>query len=88
MLGADDGVHAVAYDAVVITAAPPPITPVITLAETNVNLNWTGGTPPYVVERTGLFPAIWSGVVTTSQQSATLPITNASSFFRIRGSGD
>jgi hypothetical protein len=40
-----------------------------------------------VVERaTSIFPAVWSGVVTTSQQSLMLPRTNGSGFFRVRGS--
>ena len=87
MLSADDGVHAVAYDAVVITVVPPPISLTIARAGTNVNLNWTGGTAPFVVEHTDtLPPGIWNGVVTTGLQSATIPITNASRFFRVRGS--
>lgn len=86
MLSADDGVHAVAYDAVVITAAPPPISVTISHTGTNVNLNWTGGTPPFAIERADLLPPAWNGVVTTSLQSATIPITNASRFFRVRGS--
>ena len=86
MLSADDGIHAVAYDAVVITAAPPPVSLTIARVGTNVSLNWTGGGAPFVVERTDLFPASWSGVVTTALQSATIPITNTSRFFRVRGS--
>ena len=86
MLSGDDGVHAVAFDAVVITAAPSLLSLSLTVGETNVNLNWTGGAAPFVVEGTDTFPALWSGVVTTGVQSATLPITNASRFFRVRGS--
>jgi hypothetical protein len=87
MLKADDGLHATAYDAVLVTAAPPPITLAITRAGTNISLNWAGGTAPFVVERTdALPPGIWNGVVTTGLQSVTIPITNASRFFRVRGS--
>ena len=86
MLSADDGVHAVAFDAVVITATPPPIALAIARAGTNVNLSWTGGTAPFVIERTDSLPASWNGIVTTGVQSVTLPITNASRFFRVRGS--
>ena len=86
MLSGDDGVHAVAYDAVVITAAPPPISLSIARAGTNVNLSWTGGAAPFVIERTDLLPAAWSGVVTSGVQSATIPVTNAGRFFRVRGS--
>lgn len=86
MLSAADGVHAITYDAVVITAAPTQVSLTIALAGTNVILNWSGGTPPFVVERTDSFPVTWIGVVTTGVQSATLPVTNASRFFRVRGS--
>lgn len=86
MLSADDGVHAIAYDAVVITVTPPPISLAIARTGTNVSLNWAGGTSPFVIERTDSFPATWNGVVTTSLQSATIPITNASRYFRVRGS--
>ena len=86
MLSADDGIHAVAYDAVVITATPPPISLTIARAGTNVNLSWTGGSAPFVIERTDSLPAAWNSVVTTGVQSATLPLTNTSCFFRVRGS--
>jgi hypothetical protein len=89
MLSGEDGVHAVAYDAVVITvnAAPPvPILLSIIRSGASVNLNWTGGTPPFVIQRTDSFPPAWNGVVTTSLQSATIPMTNAGRFFRVRGS--
>lgn len=86
MLSGDDGVHAVAYDAVVITVGAPPISLAISRTGTNVNLNWSGGSAPFVLERTDSFPPSWNGVVTTSQQSATISMTNASRFFRVRGS--
>lgn len=85
MLSADDGVHAVAYDAVVVTVTPA-ITVMIARAGTNLNLTWTGGAPPFVVERTDFLPASsWSGVVTTSTQNASVPVTGATGFFRVRG---
>ena len=88
MLSGSNGVHAIAYDAVVINVgtASPPILLAITRSGANVNLNWMGGTPPYVIQRTDAFPPSWNGVVTTSQQSATIPLTNAGRFFRVRGS--
>ena len=85
MLSADDGIHAVAYDAVVITVSQP-IWITAALAGTNLSLTWTGGLGPYVLQQSGTLPVnIWSGVLTTSSQNATLPITNASSFFRVQG---
>jgi hypothetical protein len=84
MLNASNGVHAVAYDAVVVTAASA-ITLAITREGTSLNLTWTGGAPPYVIERATTFPPIgWSGVITTSVQNASVPIAGANGFFRAR----
>jgi hypothetical protein len=84
-LSADDGVHAVAYDAVQITVGDA-IQLAITRGGTNVNLTWTGGAPPYVVQRTDALPVgVWSSVLTTSVQSATVPVTNTGGFFRVQG---
>jgi hypothetical protein len=83
-LSADDRVHAVAYDAVVITVTNS-INVAIALAGTTVNLSWAGGVPPFVVEQAeALRIGAWSGVVTTSLQTASVPLTNQAGFFRIR----
>ena len=84
-LGADDGIHAVAYDALVIT-----VTNVIRLSiartGTNVNVSWIGGVAPYVVQQAGVLPATsWSDLVTTSATSVNLPVSNTTGFFRVRG---
>ncbi len=84
-LSADDGVHAVAYDAVVITVIGG-INVSIGLTGTNVNLSWTGGLPPFVVQQTSTLPAgSWSDIVTTSANSTNLPISNTTGFFRVKG---
>jgi hypothetical protein len=83
-LSADDGVHAVAYDAMVITVTNV-IKVSIMLVGTNVNVSWTGGVAPYVVQRTGALPGSWSDIATTSGQSTNIPITNAADFFRVKG---
>ena len=84
-LSAADGVHAVAYDAAVYTATSG-IHLSITPAGTNVNLSWTGGTAPFVVQETSTLPAgSWSDVVTTNAQSVSLPVTNSTEFFRVQG---
>ena len=84
-LSAADGVHAVAYDAAVYTVTGG-INLSITSAGTNVTLNWTGGTAPFVVQEAGTLPAgSWSNVVTTNAQSVSLPMTNATEFFRVQG---
>ena len=85
MLSGSNSVHAVAYDAVVISATSS-ITLNVVRVGGNVNLTWTGGTAPFVVERSSTLPASsWSGVVTTSVQNASIPITPGIAFFRVRG---
>jgi hypothetical protein len=85
LLSGSNGVHAVAYDAVVITATSA-ITLNVTRVGANVNLTWTGGTAPFVVERSAALPtSSWSGVVTTTVQNASVPVTPGSAFFRVRG---
>ena len=84
-LSADDGMHAVAYDAAVFTVTSA-INVSITRAGTNVNVSWTGGTAPFVVQETGTLPAgSWSDVATTSVQSTNIPLTNTAGFFRVKG---
>jgi hypothetical protein len=84
-LSADDDVHAVAYDVVIITVTSG-INVSLTLAGTNVDLSWTGGSPPYVVQWSGTLPAAsWSDLVTTGVNSTNIPITNLTGFFRVEG---
>ena len=84
MLSADDGVHAVAYDAVVfdVTAA---LTLKISCVASNSRFTWTGGSPPYVLERTDtLSPASWNAIITTNALSASLPVSGGQGYFRVR----
>jgi len=83
MLSADDGVHAVAYDAVVITVTSG-LTVSISIMGTNAGLNWNGGSAPFVVEATPGLPAVWSGVTTTASPSASVPLGPGNAFFRVR----
>ena len=74
-----------AYDAVVINVASI-INVSIVRVGPNMNVSWTGGAAPYVVQRTGALPAgSWSDVITTSFQSTNLPFTNSTGFFRVKG---
>jgi hypothetical protein len=83
-LSAADGVHAVAYDAVVFTVSSDLIVS-IARSGTNVDLTWNGGAAPFVLQQSPVLPATpWVNVVTTSQQTATLPITNTTEYFRIQ----
>jgi hypothetical protein len=84
MLSADDGLHAVAYDAMKVTATQG-LTVSIDCSGTNVNLTWTGGLPPFVIERALDSPAYgWVPVMTNSTYTARLSVTNALGLFRIR----
>jgi len=84
-LSAADGVHAVAYDAAVFTATNA-FNLTITLAGANVNLSWTGGAAPFVVQEAATLPrGTWNNVLTTNAQSVSLPLTNATEFFRVQG---
>jgi hypothetical protein len=85
MLSANNGVHAVAYDALVVT-----VTPAITLSAANsggdLNLAWIGGTPPFVVEwNNGELDGAWNSVSTSMVQNVTVPIQTGNGFFRVRG---
>jgi hypothetical protein len=85
MLSADDAVHAVAYDAAIITVTQA-LSLCCTRVTTNLVLAWTGGTPPYAVERADALPASsWTNVITTSGQSATVAVTGNRGFFRVKG---
>jgi hypothetical protein len=83
-LSAADGVHAVAYDATVITATNGFVLS-MGRAGGNLNLNWLGGGGPYVVQATGsLSPAAWVNLETTSVQNVSLPLTNTTEYFRVQ----
>ena len=87
MLSADDGVHAVAYDAVIITVTNG-IALSVSTTSTNATLSWVGGSPPYVLQQAASFPASsWDGVVTTSQTSASISLPTGNRFFRVQAAG-
>jgi hypothetical protein len=83
-LSASNGIHAVAYDAVQIDVTTP-ILLSITNMGAEVHLSWTGGTPPFVVERATTFaPPNWSGILTTAQPHVTISMISDKAFFRLR----
>jgi hypothetical protein len=83
-LSAADGVHAVAYDAVAITVGNG-LAVTGGLNGTNLNLSWSGGAAPYVVQATSqLVTPAWVNVATSSIPAISLPMTNAAEFFRIQ----
>ncbi|HEY0552487.1 MAG TPA: hypothetical protein VGF13_23000, partial [Verrucomicrobiae bacterium] len=83
MFSAANGVHTPAYDAMVVNVMP---TLRITFARsgTNVALKWSGGAPPYRLERvTSLALSNWNTVLTTNGTNATLPMTANAEFYRV-----
>jgi hypothetical protein len=85
MLSADNGIHGTSYDAAVITV-PDAIQLGIARAGTNIVVRWTGGTPPFELQRSPVFPATtWITVGTFSTNSATVPLTPGAMYFRVRG---
>jgi len=84
MLSATDSVHAVAYDATVVTITSG-LTLSIALGGTNVVLKWVGGSPPYTVESKPMSGSTsWTSLLTTNGQSAVAPVTSAATLFRVR----
>ena len=85
MLSAQDSIHAPAYDAVNLTVTQA-LTVALARTGTNVSLNWTGGSAPYVVEQTAtLRSSSWLPVLTNNSASAVLPTAGTARFFRVRG---
>jgi hypothetical protein len=82
-ISAADGIHAVAYDAAVFTVNGG--FSLLGVANgSDVNLIWTGGAAPFIVQRADSLPASsWSDILTTSVQNASFPLTNKTGFFRI-----
>jgi hypothetical protein len=84
LLSGDDHIHAVAYDAVIVTVTQT-INLTIARAGTNVVLNWTGGQPPYTVQRMDALQGSWTNVISTNGQSLRLPIAGTAACFRVSG---
>jgi hypothetical protein len=85
VLSADDGVHAVAYDALVITVVAG-IHLTIGRVGTDAQLSWTGGSPPFTLERkTSLASPQWEPVTTTDARVFAFPMTGSAAFFRLQG---
>jgi hypothetical protein len=83
-LSASDGVHTVAYDAIVVSVTN---SAVVSLSHTgtSMNLSWSGGTGPFVVQATDkLSPAAWYNIATTTVQNVSVPLTNTMKYFRVQ----
>lgn len=84
MLSADDGVHAVAHDAVVISVVEG-IRIQASYTNGNILLDWSGGNAPFELQSSSVLPAIkWDSVLTTPASTALLPSTGPQLYFRVR----
>ena len=86
MLSAADGVHAVAYDAVIVTVTPL-VTSAFLSGGNNVTFGWLTSSAPYFVEKTtNLLPPNWVVIQTNTGSNAMITIgpgENAA-YFRLR----
>lgn len=85
MLSAEDGIHATAYSAAVITITNS-IRLAISLRGTDAFLSWMGGSAPYVVEVADALPPVsWRTFITSDGQNLTIGMDSTQAFFRVRG---
>jgi hypothetical protein len=83
-LSADDGIHAVAYDAIHVNVVSDLIAS-IARAGPGANVTWNGSAASYVVERaTNLTTPDWTSILTTVEHTTTIQLTNEMAFYRIR----
>jgi hypothetical protein len=66
------------------TGAPPIRISRITIDGGSAVLTWTGGTPPFTLQRRIKLTDPWTDLDTTTSRRATVPITGESSFFEIK----
>jgi hypothetical protein len=67
------------------SAGAPPIRIRITLdGGASATLRWSGGTPPFTVQRRTLWTDAWSDLETTDARTLTVPLSGTSGFFRIK----
>ena len=83
MLSANDGIHAVAYDAMQVQVTSQ-LTVSITQSGNSASLAWNGSPSPAVVEQSTSPTAQWTPILTTSVFSASIPFTNQLAFYRVR----
>ena len=73
-----------AYTPVVYPPANVPVALQSSLVDGQLKLTWTGGTPPYTVQkRSSLSSGTWADETTTSATSVTLPVTADAQFYQV-----
>ena len=84
MLSADDGIHAVAYDAIHVNVVSDLIASIVRTGS-GADVTWNGSAASYVVERaTNLTAPDWISILTTAEHATTIQFTNEMAFYRIR----
>ena len=69
-----------------LTAIQSPLRATLTLQGTDALLNWTGGGPPYRVQRaTDLAAGDWTDLLPNATSPLTLPLTGQAGFCRVVG---
>ena len=69
-----------------LTVIQSPVRATLTLQGTDALLNWTGGGPPYRVQRaTDLATGDWTDLLSNIAPPVTLPLTGQAGFYRIVG---
>jgi hypothetical protein len=65
---------------------PPIVIGAAAVGGANLSLTWTGGQPPFKVQRRDdVASGAWTDVATTNDRTATVPLTRNAGFFRIAG---
>jgi hypothetical protein len=83
MLSASNGIHAVVYDAVIVTVQDT-IQLNITRDGPGLTISWTGGRPPYTLQSATELPANqWSPVVTTNGTNISISASPTRRFYRL-----
>jgi hypothetical protein len=84
-LSADDSIHAPAYDAVMMTVRDG-IHLDLRRDGTNLAVSWTGGSPPFQLDRAPFLSATaWQPFLTLNTNFVRLFPTSAAALFRVRG---
>jgi hypothetical protein len=73
-----------AYTPVVYPPNNVPVVVQTSLVDGQIKLTWSGGTPPYTVQkRTSLSTGTWADETTTTETTVTLPVTGDTQFYQV-----
>ena len=66
-----------------LTPAPTAARAAASVANGEVTISWTGGTPPFLLQAKGDLDDTWTSLITTSNRSVTVPLFGTELFFRV-----